>query len=171
MPTRSRVRAKPAAEPVVEQLTEEPDFFPDEVTGTVINPQAQPLDEVDDGTISTEPVDGRAMPDPTPERDDPSAGNALSGTTAGMSQGQQAAQAEVRDYMRRMANLLEEREGIDSDIKELKQEFKGKGYDMTAMGLVVKLDRMDENKRKKRREQNSVNATYAHAAGIDEDLL
>lgn len=101
---------------------------------------------------------------------DPTTGP-LSKTEAGRSEGTQAALAEVNEYLRRKSNLLSEIDEIKEDIKELDKEFKNKGYDMPAMQLITKLSRMTEAQRKKRIEQNGINATYAHAAGIDEELL
>lgn len=157
MPTRNRVRAKPVTAEAV-------DFDPNAVTGVVQNPP--PEDPGDDGTIGTEPEFYDSQTEP-----DPSATNALGKTEAAKTEGQQAAMAEVRDFMRRMENLLEERDTINEDIKELKKEFKDRGYDMTAMGLIVKIDRLSDTKKAARKTQNGINATYAHAAGIDEDLL
>ncbi len=140
----------------------------DEFDPTAVAPVAdvhtadEPLDEGDDG--SEGPIE--------PVADvDPSAGNALGKTTAGMTEGQQAAQAELSDYMRRMSNLFEERAAVNDDIKELLKEIKGKGYDNQAFKLIMKIDSLSETQKQKRRDQNSINATYAHAVGIDEDLL
>lgn len=172
MPTRSRVRAKSA--PAAEQ---EEFFDPNKVVYATANP-----DPEDDGTIDTQPIeegegfydtqsDPELLPDEENKPDDPSDSTPLGKTTAGLSQGQQAAQAELRDFMRRMNNLLGERDQVDEDIKELKKEMKGRGYDMPAVSLVVKLDRLTETQKAKRKTQNGINATYANAAGIDEELL
>lgn len=167
MPTRTRPRKKPAAEAVQE------DFYPDQIAGQIQQPEFEederpteeaPLDEEDDGTISPDPID-------EDDDGDPSAGQPLGKTTAGMTMGQQAAAAELADYMRRMSNLITERNDVNADIKELKSEIKGKGYDLKAFDLILKIDSMDDSQKSARREQNSVNATYAHAVGIDEDLL
>lgn len=102
--------------------------------------------------------------------EDPTTGP-LAKTEEGRTKGEQAALAEVNEYLRRKSALLSEIDDIKEDIKELDKEFKNKGYDMPAMQLITKLSRMTEAQRKKRIEQNGINATYAHAAGIDEELL
>lgn len=127
------------------------------------DPTAYPED--DEGNLPEDHDDGSGA------ADDPSAAEPLGRTTAGMSQGVQAAQAELKEYIRRMSNLAEEKQAIADDIKELKKEIKGKGYDTKAFDLIMKLSGMTETEKQARREQNSVNATYAHAVGIDEDLL
>lgn len=101
---------------------------------------------------------------------DPTTG-AFAQTEEGRTKGEQAALAEVKDYLRRKLNLLSEIAEIKEDIKELDKEFKNKGYDMPAMQLITKLSGLTEAQRKKRIEQNGINATYARAAGIDEELL
>lgn len=136
----------------------------------------KPLDEDGDGsTDDNEPsfVEDIVGDDPEAEAeaDDPSAGQPLGRTTTGMSQGQQSAQAELKDYLRRRSNLEEERHNITADIKELDSEMKSKGYDMKAMKIIFKLAEMDEGDRNGVREQKLVNKTYAQAAGIDEDLV
>lgn len=103
--------------------------------------------------------------------DDPSDINALGRTTAGMSQGQQAAAAELKRFMERKTRLLEEKQAIMEDIKELNTEMKGLGYDVKAVDLVLKIDNLSDTQKEARRAQNLVNATYAVAVGIDEELL
>lgn len=103
--------------------------------------------------------------------DDPSAAVPLGRTKAGMTEGAQAAAAELKDYMRRMSNLAADRAEIGEDIKELKKEVKGKGYDMKAFELILKIEDMSDSDKQARREQNTVNETYAQAVGIDLDLL
>lgn len=130
-----------------------------------------PLDEDGDGsTDDSEPSFVEDIVNDDPE-DDPSAGQPLGRTTTGMTQGQQSAQAELKDYLRRRSNLEEERRTIGEDIKELDKEMKGKGYDMKAMKIIFKLSEMDEGDKADVREQKLVNQTYAKAAGIDEDLV
>lgn len=103
--------------------------------------------------------------------EDPSDINALGRTTAGMSQGQQAAAAELKRFIERKTRLLEEKQAIMEDIKELNTEMKGLGYDVKAVDLVLKIDNLSDTQKEARRAQNLVNATYAVAVGIDEELL
>lgn len=118
-----------------------------------------------EGNLPPDHDDGSGM------ADDPSDSQPLGRTVAGMTEGVQAAAAELKEYIRRMGNLAEERQAVADDIKELKKEIKGKGYDTKAFDLIMKLSGMTESEKQARREQNSVNATYADAVGIDEDLL
>ncbi len=178
MPTRSRVRAKPAAE----AETEEKDFFPDSVvTGTVNNPQSpEAVDEDDDGTISSEPIEGQEdlfdenEQDDGQEQDDDQPDNGgtpatgLGGTKTGMTEGQQAAAAELRNYVERVERLAAEIAEIQTDVKDLYGEMKNRGYDTKAVKELVKIRSKDPAKLK---EQLAILHVYAHALGLDEDLL
>ena len=129
--------------------------------------QAAPIDPVDDGTQDDEPtgtVGGAHMEGD----DDPSAGNALSGTKAGMTEGQQAAASELRNFLERIERLAEEAKIIREDIKDVLGEAKGRGYDTKAIRTLLKLRSTDANQL---REQLSILRTYAHALGIDEELV
>lgn len=129
------------------------------------------------GTGEEDDFEGEQLHSPDPDGDgsvdeEPQeATNPLERTVAGMTEGTQAAQAEIADYLRRKANLLEEMATVRDDIKELDKEYKNRGWDMKAMALLVKIDNLTDAQKKARIEQNGINATYAHAAGIDEDLL
>jgi uncharacterized protein (UPF0335 family) len=190
MPTRQRVRVKAPVAPKPEEENQQLDFDPTAVAGIStggerVGPedtdtgaddgqefydsqQAGYQDDADDGS---EDDTGTVVEQPEEKDADPSAATQLGKTKAGMTQGQQAAQAELKDYLRRMANLTEERDNINEDIKELKKEIKGKGYDMKAFALIDKLLNMDEGDRKARLEQKGINETYAEAVGIDIDLV
>lgn len=185
--TRAR---KPKTEKPAE--TTEAEFDPSAVAKALNRPAATAYPEDTDGDISGEVFDAGSPQDRDPDGvyhdtadtdaeevdtdtdnvdDNPSAGQPLGKTTAGMSQGAQAAQAEVRNYLERKAVLLEEAAAVRTDLKELDKEFKDRGYDMKAMNLLAKLDGMTEGQKQARREQNIINETYAVAAKIDLDLL
>lgn len=155
----------------IEASPDQGEFDPMAVGTTANNPAfeederpAYPEDE--DGNLPQEPIVVEQEID-----EDPSDINALGRTTAGMSQGQQAAAAELKRFMERKTRLLEEKQAIMEDIKELNTEMKGLGYDVKAVDLVLKIDNMTDVQKRARREQNIVNATYAVAVGIDEELL
>jgi uncharacterized protein (UPF0335 family) len=189
MPTRTRVRAKAPVAP----KPEEDNFDPTAVASAEDNPviegevlqpgddgfydsQNQPQDADEDQSL--EQVDAETVGDEGDENGegddgdtDPSSGNQLGNTKAGMTQGQQAAQAELKDYFRRLGNLASEAAEIAADIKELKKEIKGKGYDMTAFNTIFKLIEMEEPKQKAILEQKGINQTYAVAVGVNPDLV
>jgi uncharacterized protein (UPF0335 family) len=179
--TRAR---KPKTEKPAE--TTEAEFDPSAVAKALNRPEATAYPEDTDGDISGEVFDTGSPQDEEQDivtgaeevdtdtdnvDDNPSASQPLGKTTAGMSQGAQAAQAEVRNYLERKAVLLEEAAAVRTDLKELDKEFKDRGYDMKAMNLLAKLDGMTEGQKQARREQNVINETYAVAAKIDLDLL
>ena len=189
MPTRQRVRTKKAEPETVQE--EQLDFDPNAVAGIStggerVNPEEEDTEAdtgagqefydsqqaglQDDGDDGSQDDEGDEGTETEPDAD-PSATNQLGNTKAGMTQGQQAAKAELMDYLRRMANLAEEAANIREDIKELKKEIKGKGYDMKAFALIDKLLNMDEGDRKARLEQKGINETYADAVGLDIDLV
>jgi uncharacterized protein (UPF0335 family) len=155
---------------VGEVAEKEGKFYDSRQANAIVHP------EDDEGDLPEDHDDGSGAPystleDPLDEDEDPSTAQPLGRTVAGMTEGAQAASAELKEYIRRMQNLAEEKQAVADDIKELKKEIKGKGYDTKAFDLIMKLSGMTESEKQDRRDQNSVNATYAHAVGIDEDLL
>lgn len=53
----------------------------------------------------------------------------------------------VRGFQTRWVRLLEERDGLGADIKDLKAEAKGQGVDVKALEIAVKETRMSSEKR------------------------
>lgn len=74
-----------------------------------------------------------------------------------------AAGAELLSYIERVERLLEEKQGIANDIKDVKGEAKAKGYDMPAFNEMIRLRAMDKDERD---EREALRDHYAHALGI-----
>lgn len=176
-PTRTRARR---AKPEADTAQTEADFSPMDVAAVAEVPGAEDDEQRYGQTVDEYPEDGDG--DLPADHDDgsgsgnqvdhdPSATNQLGNTTAGFTQGQQAAKAELNDYIRRLTNLHEERAAIGEDIKELNKEIKGKGYDMKAVALVLKLKGYSEGKIRDMLDQKKINETYAEAVGVNTDLV
>jgi uncharacterized protein (UPF0335 family) len=64
----------------------------------------------------------------------------------------------------RIENLIAEQKALASDVNEIKHELKGKGFDMKAVGDLIKLRAMGEIEAKERLQ---ILATYAASIGLD----
>ena len=75
---------------------------------------------------------------------------------------------ELRQFIERIEQLESEKQDIAEQVKEVKAEAKGRGYDIKAMNRIIAI-------RKKKadllREENAIVAIYGQALGIDDDLL
>lgn len=71
---------------------------------------------------------------------------------------------QLRQYIERAERLLEEKQGISDDIKDVYLEAKSQGYDPKAMREVIKLRKME---RQKRLEADHLLNTYKAALNID----
>lgn len=69
----------------------------------------------------------------------------------------------LKSFIERIEKLIEERKGIQDDIKDVFSEAKGVGYDVKTMRKVVQLRAMDPNDRA---EQEALLDTYLHALGM-----
>lgn len=157
MPTRTRMKAKPATEQMDLKPVVEEEFFDPQAVRTI-----ERQDPDDDGTIAAEPEVAGVEEDVDPPK------NALAGTVPAMTQGQQAAAAELRSFLERVERLTEEAVNVRTDIKDVLGEAKGRGYDVKAIRQLLKLRSMDQEKL---RESLGILRTYAAALGIDEDLV
>lgn len=54
---------------------------------------------------------------------------------------------ELRQFIERCERLDEEKKAISADIKEVKAEAKGRGYDVRIINMILRLRRMDQNER------------------------
>lgn len=59
----------------------------------------------------------------------------------------QTAQSQLRSTIERWERLLQERSEVNEQIKDLKAEAKGSGFDTTIMAKVIKIRAMDRAKR------------------------
>lgn len=83
-----------------------------------------------------------------------------------LSNSQSAADAQIVSYIERIERLQEEGDGIKADIKSVFDEAKGNGFDVKSLREMLKLRKMDEEKR---RSWLANNQLYARACGIDLD--
>ena len=66
-------------------------------------------------------------------------------------------------FIERIERLLEEKNALQEDIKEVWAEAKGVGFDLPTMRLIVKLRALEEQSRRERRELLDI---YAQAVGL-----
>ncbi len=71
---------------------------------------------------------------------------------------------QLRLFIERIERLEEEKTGIADDIKDVYLEAKSQGYDAKIMREMVKLRKMDKDRRD---EFYSLMETYANALGLD----
>ena len=69
----------------------------------------------------------------------------------------------LRSFIERIERLLEEKNNINFDIKEVFSEAKSMGYDPTIMRKILALRKMDIDERL---EQEALLNTYRNALGI-----
>lgn len=73
------------------------------------------------------------------------------------------AQDQLRSLIERIERLLEEKAAISEDIKEVKYEAKGNGFDVAILNKIIKIRAMDANKRM---EQEALLELYMSALGM-----
>ncbi|QND48203.1 DUF2312 domain-containing protein [Rhizobium lusitanum] len=74
------------------------------------------------------------------------------------------AAAELRAFIERIERLEEEKGAIQSDIKDVMGEAKGRGYDTKAIRTIIRLRKKDANERL---EEESILQTYMAALGME----
>lgn len=70
----------------------------------------------------------------------------------------------LKNFLDRIERLDEERKGFSDDIKNIYAEAKGCGFDVKSMRKVLKLRKMDSDKR---REEEELLELYKAAVGLD----
>lgn len=70
---------------------------------------------------------------------------------------------ELLSFIERIERLEEDKKTIAEDIKDVKGEAKGRGYDMTTLNEMLKLRKLDAQERE---EREQLRDTYGHAIGI-----
>jgi uncharacterized protein (UPF0335 family) len=70
---------------------------------------------------------------------------------------------QLRQYIERAERLIEERKGINDDIKDVMAEAKSQGYDTRTIREVIRQRAMDKAVRDERRE---LVETYLSALGL-----
>ena len=69
----------------------------------------------------------------------------------------------IKSIVERVERLEEEKAAIAEDIKEIYGEAKGSGFDVKALRQIVKIRKMDEQKR---REEQEILEIYLSAIGM-----
>lgn len=82
-----------------------------------------------------------------------------------MTVGGNAAQKQLVMFVERIERLVEERNGINDDIRDVKAEAKANGYDVRTINEVIKIRKLDAHVRQERKELLD---TYLAAFGIDD---
>ncbi|API60881.1 DUF2312 domain-containing protein [Tardibacter chloracetimidivorans] len=70
---------------------------------------------------------------------------------------------QLRQYVERAERLIEERKGLNDDLKDVFAEAKSQGFDVPTIKWVIR-ERAVE--RQKREEQNALRETYAVQLGL-----
>lgn len=80
-----------------------------------------------------------------------------------MAGGSTVAKDQLVAFIERIERLLEEKAGIATDIKEVKAEATGNGFDVAIINKIIKIRAMDPNERM---EQAALLALYMSALGM-----
>lgn len=72
--------------------------------------------------------------------------------------------ARLKSFIERIEKLEEEKTVIGTDIKEVYAEAKGTGFDVKIMRKIIRLRKMDEQKR---REEDELLELYKSAIGLE----
>ena len=70
----------------------------------------------------------------------------------------------VKSFIERIERLEEEKAGLAEDIKDIYAESKGVGFDTKTMRKVIRLHKMDHEKR---REEDELLELYKSAIGLE----
>ncbi|CAH1657646.1 conserved hypothetical protein [Hyphomicrobiales bacterium] len=73
---------------------------------------------------------------------------------------------DLKRYCERLANIERERADLAADAKEIKQEIKSAGFDVTLANKIVRLMLMEDSKRNKALEQIELFDAYLSATGL-----
>lgn len=83
--------------------------------------------------------------------------------------GHNAAQEKLVQYVERIEKLIEERQGINDDIKDVKGEAKVEGYDPSVIMDTIRVRAARRKSKAKYQERKSLLETYLAAFGIDDE--
>jgi uncharacterized protein (UPF0335 family) len=75
----------------------------------------------------------------------------------------QVAKEQLQALIERIERLEEEKAQTASDIRDIYQEGKSAGFDVVALRTIVRLRKLDADKR---REQEAILETYKHSLGM-----
>lgn len=71
--------------------------------------------------------------------------------------------ARLKSFLERVERLVEEKAALQEDIKDIKTEAKSAGFDMKAFNEMLRLRKMDAEKR---REQEALRDMYMNALDL-----
>ncbi|BAQ16066.1 DUF2312 domain-containing protein [Methyloceanibacter caenitepidi] len=74
-----------------------------------------------------------------------------------------SAKDQLRAFVERIERLEEEQDALAADKREVYAEAKGNGFDTKALRKLIKIRKMDDNKR---REEEMILDTYLSALGM-----
>lgn len=74
---------------------------------------------------------------------------------------------QLRSVIHRIEKLEEEKAAIAADIRDVKAEAKGNGFDVKAINVIIKLRKLDAHERD---EQETLVDTYRRALGMLPEL-
>jgi uncharacterized protein (UPF0335 family) len=83
--------------------------------------------------------------------------------------GGNAAQSKLVGYVERIENLIEQRKGINDDIKDVKAEAKIDGFDPSIIMEAIRVRAARAKSPAKYQERKELLDTYLAAFGIDDD--
>lgn len=73
------------------------------------------------------------------------------------------ARDQLLSFIERIERLIEEKQGVSADIKEVKDEAKGNGFDVSIINKIIKIRAMDPHERM---EQEAILELYMGALGM-----
>lgn len=73
------------------------------------------------------------------------------------------AAGELNAFIERVERVTEEKDGLTQDIRDIYAEAKSRGFDPKIMRKVVRMRKMDPDKRREEEEQTEM---YLHALGM-----
>lgn len=82
------------------------------------------------------------------------------------SAGNNAADKQLKLFVERIERLIEERQGINDDIKDVKAEAKSNGFDVRTINEVIRVRKLEPQVRQERK---ALLDTYLAAFGIQDD--
>jgi len=80
----------------------------------------------------------------------------------------EATEQRLLSFIQRVETMTEEKQAISDDIKDIYAEAKGVGFDVKTIKLIVKLRKLDNEKRA---EAQGLLETYANAIGLDHAFI
>lgn len=72
--------------------------------------------------------------------------------------------AELRQYIERAENLIEERKGIQDDLRDVFSEARAVGFDVKTMREIIRLRKMETSARQ---ERDALMDAYRAALGLE----